>query len=215
MPPLFVLFGSPCSGRSVAPIRGRQARRPTGGTVLCGSARRGRLSSCRPHAVWGSIALAALTLGVPVIAAVNPVDPSWIPGFYDDGDYDQLVSHAISPESWLGVVLEVVLCLLASIALARWSRPTYGGAHRREPVARAPPGRSSVFRACHGHLIIRPALSFSRSHRPSVSGGDTAGPVDTEQSSRLLVASLPGMTTPSTKCRGRSHLDAHRLESRP
>jgi hypothetical protein len=130
----------------MAEIRDRQARLPTERKVLRKPVHGGRSASCHSRAAWGSVALAALALAVPLIVAANPVDQTWIPGLYDEADTDQLVSHAISPESWLSVALPVVLCLFASIALARSSRRTYNGAHRSESVARPPPDRAGSLR---------------------------------------------------------------------
>jgi hypothetical protein len=106
------------------------------------TSRRGRgRSACRPAAVtWGTLLLVILALAVPVIVAANPVDPTWVPGVYDDADPDQLVSQALSPESWLSAALPVILCLLTTIAPVWLSRQGRSGADRSEQVARAPPG---------------------------------------------------------------------------
>lgn len=114
------------------PVSKRAARR---------QARCGRLA-CRPAgAVWGWVVLLVLALAVPVIVATNPVDSTWLGGLYDDADSDQLISHALSPESWLDAAMPVVLCVLSTIALA-WSRRLgWRRTGRAEQVARAPPSR--------------------------------------------------------------------------
>lgn len=38
-----------------------------------------------------AVALAALFLLLPVFAYASPPDPTWIGGYYDDGDYDDVV----------------------------------------------------------------------------------------------------------------------------
>jgi|SRR6516164_7126400 len=47
----------------------------------------------------GAVLSLTLVLGIPVLVAANPIDPFWQPGFYDDADPDQLVTHALSAES--------------------------------------------------------------------------------------------------------------------
>src|SRR5262249_22207108 len=42
--------------------------------------------------------IAILILPVPLVLAV-PVDPTWIPGLYDDGDYDEVVDTLLSAEA--------------------------------------------------------------------------------------------------------------------
>jgi hypothetical protein len=181
-------------------IGGRLAHLPVRKRAVRRRARRGRLPCPPARAVWGSVVLVALVLAVPVIVAANPVDPTWLPGFYDDADPEQLVSQALSPESWLGATIPVVLCVLSTIALA-WSRRLgWRRADRTEQVARAPPGlpavstrvvsadRRSVERAPLAHLIVRRSSSLLRLRRASTSGIDTAGIEEGEKGSP---ASIP------------------------
>ena len=55
----------------------------------------------------------AVGLALPVLAHASPPDPSWIPGVYDDADYDdvmtRIVSGAGSVEPGILDELEVVL----------------------------------------------------------------------------------------------------------
>jgi hypothetical protein len=45
-----------------------------------------------------TIALLVLAVGLvlPVLAHASPPDPSWIPGIYDDADYDDVVTRIVS-----------------------------------------------------------------------------------------------------------------------
>jgi hypothetical protein len=51
-------------------------------------------------------ALALLVLGLglslPVLAHASPPDPSWIPGVYDDADYDDVVTQVVSGTGTVG-----------------------------------------------------------------------------------------------------------------
>jgi hypothetical protein len=195
----------------MAGIGGRLARLPVRKRAARRRARRGRLPCPPARAVWGSVALVALTLAVPGIVAANPVDQIWIPGLYDDADPDQLVSQALSPESWLGAAIPVILCILATVALAWPKRPGWWRADRNEQVARAPPGvRAStcVFsadlrsaeRGPLAHLTVRRSSSLRRFRRASTSGIDTAGVGEGDRGSpaSILRSSLSGTPKPST-----------------
>lgn len=41
---------------------------------------------------WLLIPLSALLIALAPLAHANPPDPSWIPGIYDDGDFDDVVT---------------------------------------------------------------------------------------------------------------------------
>ena len=45
-----------------------------------------------------TLALLVLAAGLvlPVLAHASPPDPSWIPGVYDDADYDDVVARIVS-----------------------------------------------------------------------------------------------------------------------
>jgi hypothetical protein len=40
-----------------------------------------------------ALLLIALWAATPVLAAASPPDPAWIPGLYDDADFDDVVVH--------------------------------------------------------------------------------------------------------------------------
>jgi hypothetical protein len=44
----------------------------------------------------GVIALMIFQVGLSALAVASPVDPSWIPGIYDDADYDDVVALVTS-----------------------------------------------------------------------------------------------------------------------
>jgi hypothetical protein len=92
----------------------------------------------------GAVLLTALALAVPVMVAANPVDPTWLPGLYDDADTDQLVSKTLSPENWVGAALPTILCLLSGPILAWSSYSGYQDAGWSEAVARGPPRLAST-----------------------------------------------------------------------
>jgi hypothetical protein len=48
------------------------------------------------------LVLAALGLSLPVLAHASPPDPSWIPGVYDDADYDDVVTQVVSGTGTVG-----------------------------------------------------------------------------------------------------------------
>jgi len=180
------------------------------------TSRRGRgRSRCRPvNTTCGARLLVILVLAIPVMVAANPIDPTWLAGFYDDADPDQLVSQALSPESWLSAALPVILCLLTTIAPVWLSRRGRRGADRSEQVARAPPGLAGTSttrmfsidpryteRARLAHLTLRRSSSLRRFRRASTSGIDTAGVEEGEQgspASSILPSSRSGTTKPST-----------------
>jgi len=80
-----------------------------------------------------------LMLVIPLIAAVNSVDPTWILGLYDDADSDQLITQAMSPESMIGLAASLVLCLAARACPLSGVVPACNIPSSREPVPRGPP----------------------------------------------------------------------------
>lgn len=141
--------------------------------------------------------LAALVLVAPIVVAANPADPSWIPGFYDDADSDQLTSQAMTPESLLGADLPILLCLVFTAAAVWPRRSVCRVAVRRVFGARGPPVPcgvpASAFSARRlGHspacLSIQHASCRSRGGRPLVRGSDTAALEDAIPSHQPLAA---------------------------
>ena len=140
----------------------------------CGThrVRRGR-SSCRPTRASGhAVLLVVLLLTMPIIAAANPVDPTWISGFYDDADTDQLVTQMMSPEGLVGLLIISLLCVFSSARAVDWSPSWIWSEPSGSLGARGPPDltvkpnarRSSVFVSSNGRRGIGPASLVSR-HR--------------------------------------------------
>ena len=44
----------------------------------------------------------AVGLALPVLAHASPPDPSWIPGVYDDADFDDVVTRVVSGTGSVG-----------------------------------------------------------------------------------------------------------------
>lgn len=71
--------------------------------------------------------LAVLLLGalltLPALAQASPTDPTWIPGFYDDNDYDDVIlfitGAVTAVDSHITVPLRVVAVCLGLIAPTR------------------------------------------------------------------------------------------------
>ena len=92
-----------------------------------------------------SVLLLGLLLVLPILAHASPTDPTWIPGFYDDNDYDDVIlfiTGAVSAiDSRITDPIAVVAVCLGLIVL--------GGSHfvparpLRSRSTRAPPHRLS------------------------------------------------------------------------
>jgi hypothetical protein len=79
--------------------------------------------------------MTGLWISLRLLAAVNPVDPTWIPGMYDDGDFDDIVNH---------------IELLASTSDG-WGTPTLvPDGHVRALVVAGPPNL-----VCASHLPLQ------------------------------------------------------------
>ena len=80
-----------------------------------------------------------LILAIPVIVTANPLDPNWQPGWYDDGDTDQLVTQTMSPESMVGlaVLLFSSFCVFPLSMRGRELQPI--DVEGLEPPPRGPP----------------------------------------------------------------------------
>src|SRR5262245_35647199 len=83
--------------------------------------------------------LLALVLMIPVLVAVNPVDPVWQAGWYDGGDTDQLVTQTMSPESMIGLAVLALACFSTSAGLLSVVGHRPDVCSSREPVPRGPP----------------------------------------------------------------------------
>ncbi|HEX6078168.1 MAG TPA: hypothetical protein VF197_00970 [Methylomirabilota bacterium] len=77
------------------------------------------------RALLALIVLAA-GLALPALAQASPPDPSWIPGVYDDADFDDVVVRVTSGTGNVGPEAP------GSQALGPWPAERLG--HRPEPV---------------------------------------------------------------------------------
>ena len=70
-----------------------------------------------------SVLLLGLLLILPPLAHASPTDPTWIPGFYDDNDYDDvilLITGAVTAvDSRIADPLAVIAVCLGLIASAQ------------------------------------------------------------------------------------------------
>jgi hypothetical protein len=104
---------------------------------------RARRTRRYPRYAARAILLLALVLAIPIIAAANPIDPTWQSGWYDDGDTDQLVTQTMSPESMIGLVVMAFVCFSVSARLLSEAIRHSDVCLSREPVPRGPPQRLS------------------------------------------------------------------------
>ncbi len=85
--------------------------------------------------------LLAVLLALPVLAHASPPDPGWIPGFYDDNDYDDAILFIIGAvgavdSGIVDPVGPVVVCL----GLIPPSKPRSSSGRPLESLStRAPP----------------------------------------------------------------------------
>jgi|SRR5215468_5670418 len=104
----------------------------------------GPLPALSESGVAGRLARAAILAVIAVrvlvgpLADASPVDPSWIPGFYDDGDFDDLVTQLAllaSACDWsVAPVLTWTACGTIAALDAERSAPAAGiAAHDRAP----------------------------------------------------------------------------------
>ncbi len=94
--------------------------------------------SCRGSVV---LLLLGVLLTLPPCAHASPTDPTWIPGFYDDNDYDDVIlfiTGAVSAvDTHNGAPIWLVTVCLGLIAL---SRPQFVSTRPlRSLSTRAPP----------------------------------------------------------------------------
>jgi hypothetical protein len=91
--------------------------------------------------VRDTLALLVLAVGLalPVLAHASPPDPSWIPGVYDDADFDDVVTRIVSGTGSVapGIVdvLQVTLSPAERLAQAPAAAP-------EAPRLTANPGRA-------------------------------------------------------------------------
>jgi hypothetical protein len=86
----------------------------------------------------GILVLALLTL-CPV-ASASPIDPTWIAGFWDDGDYDNVVIWVTSMASAADMKLVVALVsLLVFVSVTTLEPESFGARMFSQTTSRAPP----------------------------------------------------------------------------
>lgn len=84
----------------------------------------------------------AAGLALPVLAHASPPDPSWIPGVYDDADFDDVVTRIVSGTGSVdhGIVDELAVVLRPAERLGHASdaapdSPGLAVGHGRAPPA--------------------------------------------------------------------------------
>ncbi len=86
------------------------------------------------------LALLVALVGLVPLAHASPIDPTWLPGIYDEGDHDDVVL-ALMSASWLphGAALQADRFLL--VVAAVWPAATSSPAAHESSLApaRAPP----------------------------------------------------------------------------
>lgn len=90
---------------------------------------------------WVVLVTAPVLCSLVALAHATPPDQTWIRGFYDDADYDDVVLLAMSAVGVLDVAapidgngIRIAVDMVASLALAAPRAPEAG-----PPLARAPP----------------------------------------------------------------------------
>jgi hypothetical protein len=83
--------------------------------------------------------LAASMLMLTPLAYANPPDPTWLSGYWDDDDFDDVVGYITSAT---GLLQDPVVCALVPVAPREGLRPT-----RLPTVAISVPRRPSSPRA--------------------------------------------------------------------
>jgi hypothetical protein len=92
-----------------------------------------------------AVLLLTLLFLLPPIADASPTDPVWIPGFYDDNDYDDVILFITGAVSAVdSTVVDPVGPVVVCLGLIPASRPQSATARPLESLStRAPPHPSS------------------------------------------------------------------------
>jgi len=85
------------------------------------------------------LTLIALRVVVGSLAEASPPDPTWIPGLYDEGDFDDIVDHLVSLASACDWAPAPTLSSPICGAVCAATSPPPVGASRIAPHDRAPP----------------------------------------------------------------------------
>jgi hypothetical protein len=98
------------------------------------------MSRLRSLAFWSAVLIVGLLVVLRPMACAGPIDPTWIAGYYDDGDFDD-VAYQIATTS----------AVTGALPTLRWALPRvpdFTAEHRIEPprvvalpslLTRAPP----------------------------------------------------------------------------
>ncbi len=89
-----------------------------------------------------AVLLLSVLLALPAIAHASPTDPVWIPGFYDDDDYDDVILFITGAVSAVDTaVVDPVGPVVVCLGLIPQSKPPRAYARPLESLStRAPPG---------------------------------------------------------------------------
>jgi len=95
--------------------------------------------------VWLAVLLLGVLLTLPPIAHATPTDPVWIPGLYDDNDYDDVVLFLTGAVSAVDSgVVDPVGPVVVCLGLITPSRPQSVSSRPLESLStRAPPHQLS------------------------------------------------------------------------
>jgi len=88
-----------------------------------------------------AVLLFAVLFALPPIAHASPTDPGWIPGFYDDNDYDDVILFITGAVSAVDAgVVDPVGPVVVCLGLIPSSKPQRASARPLESLStRAPP----------------------------------------------------------------------------
>ncbi|HET8533047.1 MAG TPA: hypothetical protein VFO08_17980 [Methylomirabilota bacterium] len=94
----------------------------------------------RGFAFWVSVLTVALVVVLRPLAQASPADPTWIAGFYDDADFDDVVYHIVTSSGVdvTGLALRRPAPGSPDSIVSDGSGPT-GAVHGSSPLTRAPP----------------------------------------------------------------------------
>jgi len=87
-----------------------------------------------------SVLLLGILLVLPILAHASPTDPTWIPGFYDDNDYDDVILFITGAVSAVDSCAVDPVGPIVCLGLIAPSKPQSTSARPPESLStRAPP----------------------------------------------------------------------------
>jgi hypothetical protein len=91
-------------------------------------------------AFWVSVLTVAVVVVLRALAQASPTDPTWIAGFYDDADFDDVVYHIVTSSGIdaTGLAVRRPAPPSPDPIVPDGSGPTAAG-HDPSPLTRAPP----------------------------------------------------------------------------